>query len=79
MVMIGYGQNFPDILCAGPLGAAMKAPILMARATSTGPALTFTEPREIQHGIVIGGTGLIPDEAVRTILGLDECIEILAK
>ena len=81
-VVLGYGQKFPDALSAGPLGAALHAPLLLAdseKRARINPAKEFAEGHGIHSGYVLGGPTIITDEDVRLILGLDDEVEIVVK
>ncbi len=71
-VVIVYGNNFPDGLCAGPLAYAKGASILLTNNSNTKIAASFCKSAKIQNGIVIGGKSLISNEAVKKIIRCDE-------
>ncbi len=67
-VVLAYAKNFPDGLCGGALASTMKAPLLLTMTKFESYAAEYAEGADITDGVVLGGTGLISDEAVRTIL-----------
>ena len=81
-VVLGYGDNFPDALCAGPLGSVLGAPLILTKSGSTAAinaAKNYAAAHDIHEGYVLGGPSLISDKDVRLILGLDDDIEIVVK
>ncbi len=81
-MVLCYGENFPDALCAGPLGAALDAPIVLMRTGKIKPlnaVMNYASSHNIHEGYVLGGTTLITDDDVRKILGLEDDIEIVVR
>jgi putative cell wall-binding protein len=78
-MVTAYGHNFPDGLCGGVLAAAINAPLILTRDRNLSYAAEFAAERQIRSGIVLGGSGLINDETVRTIFSMDETRDILLK
>ena len=68
--VLGYANDFPDGLCAGPLAIALKAPLILTADGKTDAADAYIE--NFASGVVTGGTGRITDEAVREIFDLAE-------
>ena len=77
--VIANAKNFPDGLCGGPLAAAMSAPLLLTADAKTEAASSYVTEKTVEAGVVLGGTGALTDEAVRTVFGLDANAEILIK
>ena len=62
-----YAKEFADGLSGGPLAAALGAPMILTADGKTDDAAAYVQSREIQSGIVFGGTARISDEAVGEI------------
>ena len=75
--VLAYARNFPDGLCGGPLAYALGAPLILTDNYDPSEADTYV--RGISAGIVTGGTGLIPDAAVRAIFDLPSDAQITDK
>lgn len=65
--VLAYAWNYPDGLCGGPLAYSMDAPLILTMTKYEAAAAAYTEESGIERGIVLGGTGLISDDAVRNI------------
>jgi hypothetical protein len=50
--VLAYAQNFPDGLCAGPLAAAMDAPLLLTSINKEARAIAYATALEIGDGYV---------------------------
>ncbi|MBQ1508857.1 MAG: cell wall-binding repeat-containing protein, partial [Erysipelotrichaceae bacterium] len=70
IAILAYSHGYADGLCAGPLGYALKAPVLLTRPGSELWAFTYTTSFSITKGYVTGGDGRIPDDSVRAIFHL---------
>ena len=68
--VLGYANNFPDGLCAGPLAIALKAPLILTADGKTAAADAYIE--NITSGVVTGGEARISDDSVREIFELAE-------
>ena len=77
--VIAWGENFPDGLSAGVLGYFMDAPLLLTNSKKANTTKKYTSPHNIHDGIVMGGTGNLPDDLVRNILELNEIDVITVK
>ncbi|MBQ9593219.1 MAG: cell wall-binding repeat-containing protein, partial [Lachnospiraceae bacterium] len=75
-IVLATGQDYPDGLCGGPLGALRGAPIVLTRAGQEKAARDYASVHRIQAGVVLGGPKIISDEMARSILGLDESVEV---
>ena len=75
--VLGYANDFPDGLCAGPLAIALKAPLILTADGKTDAADAYIE--NFASGVVTGGTARISDEAVREIFELEADAEIVVK
>ncbi|GAA1780672.1 cell wall-binding repeat-containing protein [Leucobacter iarius] len=67
-VLLARGDDFADALSAGPLAAALDAPVLLVQ----GGKLTPETRAEISRlgartAIVVGGTGVIPNSVAKTL------------
>lgn len=69
--VLAYAQNFPDGLCGGPLAYTLRAPLILTMTGKEAAATAYIKAYDIQHGYVLGGTGLISDGAARKIFSLD--------
>jgi putative cell wall-binding protein len=75
-----YGWNFPDGLCGGSLAYSMKAPLILTHSKTKLYTFTadYTTKAGLKAGYVLGGEGLVSDEATRAIFGMgSEPIRIL--
>ena len=68
--VLGYANDFPDGLCAGPLAIALKAPLILTADGKTDAADAYIE--NITSGVVTGGEARISDDSVREIFELAE-------
>ena len=64
---LAYAQNFPDGLSGGALAYAMKAPLVLTASGKEAAAAAYAKEQGITSGVILGGSGLISDKAVRTI------------
>ncbi|MBR2559784.1 MAG: cell wall-binding repeat-containing protein, partial [Firmicutes bacterium] len=71
-----FGQNYPDGLCGGPLGAYIGAPILLSRDASVSITAKYSNEAGITSGVVLGGPALISDDSVRKIFSMKAGDEI---
>ena len=76
MAVLAFGQNYPDGLCGGPVGAYLNAPILLTRDQSVSITAGYTSKAGIENGIVLGGPTLISDDSVRTLFSMSADDEI---
>ena len=74
--VLAYAQNFPDGLCAGPLAAAMDAPLLLTSINKEARAIAYATALEIGDGYVLGGPTLISDKGVKDIFSMSAGDEI---
>lgn len=65
--VLAYAQNFPDGLSGGALAYAMKAPLVLTASGKESVAASYAKEQGIGSGVILGGSGLISDKAVRTI------------
>jgi putative cell wall-binding protein len=65
--VLAYAWNFPDGLCGGPLAATMDAPLILTMDKFEAKAADYIRSRNIDTGIILGGTGLISEETVNKI------------
>ena len=72
--VLTVGNNYPDGLSAGPVAAAMYAPILLVNEGKTTEAAKYTEARRTKGGVVIGGDNLISDKTATTLLHYDTVV-----
>ena len=78
-VILVYGENFPDGLCAGPLGAVLRAPVLLAAEGKESRARSYVAGSQVRCATVLGGPSFVSDASVRTIMGLEADAKILVK
>jgi putative cell wall-binding protein len=67
--VLAYAKNYPDGLCGGALAGTVDAPLILTDSKYFSYAAEYA--KSIKNGVVLGGTGLISDGAVRTIFGLN--------
>ena len=67
MVVLAYGENFPDGLSAGPLAYSVGAPLILTKNGKQAPAVQYAAGTDIEYGLVLGGPGLIPDKVANAI------------
>ena len=67
MVVLAYGENFPDGLSAGPLAYSVGAPLILTKNGKQAPAVQYAAETDIGYGLVLGGPGLIPDKVANAI------------
>ena len=67
-VVLAYGNDYPDGLTGGPIAAAVGAPMLLVINEITGEARTFAADKGAAWCIVMGGTGLISDQAALGVI-----------
>ncbi|MBQ7891964.1 MAG: cell wall-binding repeat-containing protein [Erysipelotrichaceae bacterium] len=77
--VMAYAKNYPDGLSGGALAYSLKAPLLLTDGNSYSVTSKYTVSKKINSGFVLGGSGLVTDEAVRSILGLPSNQEIQSK
>ncbi|MBQ1478006.1 MAG: cell wall-binding repeat-containing protein, partial [Erysipelotrichaceae bacterium] len=77
--VIAYSDNYPDGLCAGPLGYTLKAPILLVKDGKEAAAAEYCAEHSITSGYIAGGTGAVSDVAARIVFSLPEDVEIVKK
>lgn len=68
-IALVYAQNFPDGLSAGPLAAAMNAPVILVQNANKAVevASEYRELLELSTMYVMGGETLISEETANTI------------
>ena len=71
-VVLAYAWNYPDGLCGGSLAYSMGAPLILTMTGYIDNATRYVQSHGIENGIVLGGTSLISDEAVREIFAIAE-------
>lgn len=74
--VVAYAWDFPDGLCGGPLACAVGAPLILTMNGYEDAAADYVEAQGIANGSVLGGKGLISDDAVRKIFGIEKSTEI---
>ncbi|MBQ1476671.1 MAG: cell wall-binding repeat-containing protein [Erysipelotrichaceae bacterium] len=65
--LIAYSDDYPDGLCAGPLGYALKSPILLTKPGKEASLKDYCSSYSITNGYIIGGEARIPDDSARDI------------
>jgi len=76
VVVLAYGENFPDGLCGGPLANSMGGPLILTANGKTKAANAYTDSVGIFSGDILGGPTLINDAGARAILGLPSDVVI---
>ena len=69
--VLAYSVNYPDGLCGGPLAISMNAPLILTKTNKESAAAEYAKESGITYGTVLGGDGLIADDTVRTIFGMN--------
>ena len=67
VAVLAYAQNYPDGLCGGPLAMSKKAPLILTETKKCTVAVEYLQAKKIEVGAVLGGEGLISDDAVKKI------------
>ena len=65
--VLAYAKNFPDGLCGGPLAMSKHAPLILTATGKESVAVKYANTKGITTGAVLGGPGLISDNAVNKI------------
>ena len=68
--ILAYSKKFPDGLCGGLLAAKLNAPLILTMTGNEKAATRYISQEKIQKGFVLGGSGLISDDAVKKIFDL---------
>ncbi|MBQ1476922.1 MAG: cell wall-binding repeat-containing protein, partial [Erysipelotrichaceae bacterium] len=79
MAVVASAQTFPDGLCAGPLGYALKAPILLVKDGREVPASSYCVENDITDGYIVGGAGAVSDVAASVVFHLPGDVTIIVK
>ena len=69
--VVSYGGNFPDGLSGGPVANAIGAPLLLAALWHEDPAANYISNADIKDGYVMGGTGVLSDQVVNKVFGIE--------
>ena len=67
---VDYTWNYPDGLCGGSLAYSMHAPLILTMTKYEAKAVEYATGAGIKSGVVLGGTGLISDAAVRAVFAM---------
>lgn len=67
-VVLAYAQNYPDGLAGGPLAYNINAPLLLVDTNHFDAAKEYAAAHGAKKCIVLGGSGLISDQAALTIV-----------
>ena len=67
--VLAYAQNFPDGLSGGPLAYSLHAPLILTATGKEASAAAYAASSGIRSGFVLGGPGLISEEAANRIFG----------
>lgn len=71
-IVIATGNNFPDALSMAPIAALKGMPILLTDTNSIPTIVTqYLNGKGIPKAYVVGGTGVITDNAVRNIPNIE--------
>ncbi len=77
--VLAYAWNYPDGLCGGALAYSLDAPLILTMTKYEAKAAAYAKEAGIAKGVVLGGTSLISDAAVRAIFSMDADDVILVK
>lgn len=70
VIIVAYGKNFPDGLCAGVYAHYMNRPLILSANGQENPAAAYVKQQNIEAAYVWGGSRLISDEsALRLVAG----------
>ena len=69
--VLAYSKNYPDGLCGGPLAAKLNAPLILTMTGKETEASAYVRNEEIHSGYILGGPGLISDQAAKTIFNME--------
>ena len=75
-IVLAYAKNFPDGLCGGPLANKMNAPLILTAEGKIEAAEEYVRENNIHSGKVLGGDGVLPNEAIKEIFHLPEDTKI---
>ena len=75
-VILAYSENFPDGLCAGPLGYTLGAPVLMTKSGKISAADSYTKDKYLFTGYVLGGPTLIDDDSAVQVFNIESAKQI---
>lgn len=73
-VVIAYGENFPDGLCAGPLASTKGASLILSENGAVATAKAYVDNHAIMYGYVTGGTKLISNASAMKIMSADTVV-----
>ena len=68
-VSLAYGLNYPDGLCGAPLSMKYGCPLILASDAVTGPVREYAKNNGVTSAVIYGGSDILSDKAVKTILG----------
>ena len=66
-IIVAYGLNYPDGLCAGPFAFKLGRPMLLVTDNNIANAQAFVESTDVSKVIAIGGPALISDLTLKRI------------
>ena len=67
--ILAYAKNFPDGLCGGPLAMSKNAPLILTATGKQDFAVAYASENGMKSGAVLGGDGLISEDAAKEIFG----------
>lgn len=68
-IVIASGDDFPDGLTGGPLAMSMSSPLFLVNDRNTSSAAEYVADHGLDVITVIGGTGVVSDDAANAIAG----------
>lgn len=73
-VVLAYGGNYPDGLCAGPIARKLGAPLILTKSSKSvySKAVRYCTNRKIKKAVVLGGPSLVGEGATWRILGFKD-------
>lgn len=68
-IVIASGDDFPDGLTGGPLAMSLSSPLFLVNDRNTSSAAEYVADHGLDVITVIGGTGVVSDDAANAIAG----------
>ena len=66
---LAYGLNYPDGLCGGPLAMTYNCPLILTMDKALDAAKKYASEIKATNTVTFGGSALISDKSLDTILG----------
>ncbi len=68
-IVLASAANYPDGLCAGPLGFSLGAPLLLTMEGHEAAIASYVTSLDIEQGIILGGTSAVSEKAADASFG----------